>query len=361
MADNWRLIDTGLRPAAQNIALSRALLEARRADEIPSTLRFLRFTPTALLAARQSAEQEFDLEYCRAQAIPVQRRLTGGRALYADPNQLGWELHLHAREVGANGAQVLLRRLCHAAATALSALGIDARYRPGNEVEVDGRAIASSGMVSDGDAVSFHGMVALDCDPERAVRVLRLPSGKHMDIARTALEARHTTLKTLFGRAPETALVKRYLAEAYESEFGVEFGEGDLTLSEHARYQAALRAIDGPSWVQLNGRPASEMPVVEAVQSFSGGLLRATVMLETATQTIRQVWFTGDIASNPARALHDLEAALRDIPMSRLARRVEWFFRSRPVDIPGLKPEDFVAAVRRAVGRPLLARNSSLQ
>ena len=39
MKPTWRVIDTGLRRAAENIALNRALLEARQADEIPSTLR----------------------------------------------------------------------------------------------------------------------------------------------------------------------------------------------------------------------------------------------------------------------------------------------------------------------------------
>jgi len=41
----WRWIDTGVRRPAENLALNRALLEARQAREIPSTLRFLRFTP----------------------------------------------------------------------------------------------------------------------------------------------------------------------------------------------------------------------------------------------------------------------------------------------------------------------------
>ena len=47
MKPAWRVIDTGLRRAAENIALNRALLEARQADEIPNTLRFLRFKPAA--------------------------------------------------------------------------------------------------------------------------------------------------------------------------------------------------------------------------------------------------------------------------------------------------------------------------
>ena len=52
-AERWRVVDSGLRTAAQHIALDRALLEAREAGEIPGTLRFMRFTPSVLLGAAQ--------------------------------------------------------------------------------------------------------------------------------------------------------------------------------------------------------------------------------------------------------------------------------------------------------------------
>lgn len=357
MKENWRVVDTGLRPAAQNIALSRALLESRRAGESPGTLRFLRYPSSALLGARHSAAQEFDLDYCRAQRIAVQRRITGGAAVHTDEKQLGWELCLHGQDVGEDGAQSISRRLCHAAATALSALGVDARYRAGGEIEVDGRRIASSGLVTDGDGVLFQGMAAVDCDLATAVRVMRFSASKPPATALAMAQARETSLKGLLGKAPDMALVKRYLTEAYESEFGVEFAEGDLTLSEHARYKAALRVVEAPDWMDYTARPAAEMPITEAVQPCAGGLLRATLMLETGTQTVRQVWFTGDPVLSPPRALPDLEAALRDMPMSRVARRIEWFFGSRPVEMPGLSPDDFIGLVRRAAGRPLLARN----
>jgi len=121
MSEMWRVIDTGLRPAAQNIALNRALLEARQAEEIPSTLRFLRFAPSALLGYHQSAEQEFNLDYCNANGIAIQRRITGGGAIYFDETQVGWELYLHRRDVGTSDMQAIARRICHAAATAISA------------------------------------------------------------------------------------------------------------------------------------------------------------------------------------------------------------------------------------------------
>ena len=92
MTDSWRLIDTGIRRAAENFAMNRAILEAHQEGAAPHTLRFVRFEPSALLGFHQNVEQELNLEYIRANNIDVQRRITGGGAIYFSPEQLGWEL-----------------------------------------------------------------------------------------------------------------------------------------------------------------------------------------------------------------------------------------------------------------------------
>lgn len=354
MAENWRIVDTGLRAAAQNIALSRALLEARRAEEIPSTLRFLRFAPCALLGTHQSAEQELHVENCRARHIAIQRRITAGPAVYVDEAQLGWELYLHVRDVGATTMHGVLRRLTHAAATAITALGVEARYRARSDIEVDGRRLASTGVTLDGKALLFQGVVLLDCDLDAQAHVLRAPPAMSFERVRDLARERITDLKRLLGWLPDMALLKRYIVEACESEFGVEFREADLTLSEQARYRTALREVDTAAWAGLMARPASEMPMLEAVHNYAGGALQVTVAFEPTTRTIRQAWFTGEFTVNPRRTVADLEAALRDVPLSRIAQRIGWFFRSRPADLGALQPEDFINVVRRAAGRPLL-------
>lgn len=357
MAENWRRLDTGLRPAAQNIALNRALLEARDADEIPSTLRFLRFAPCALLGHHQSAEQELNLDYCNAQRITIQRRITGGGAIYFDEGQLGWELYLHRRDLDTSDMQTISRRLCHAAATAISALGVDARYRPRNDIEVDGRKISGTGGAFDGDALLFQGTLLIEFDVEKMLRVLRIPVEKLSDKAIASARERVTSLKELLGRRPDADLVRRYLTEAFESEFGVEFSEGELTLSEHWRFEQALREIDHPDWVNLVSRPMSAMPVLEAEQKLSGGMLRVSVAFDVVTQSVRQVWFTGDIFVSPRRLLADLESALKDTPIDRLEGKVRSFFHGRRYDTLTLTPDDFINVVRLALRRPVAASN----
>lgn len=355
MSEIWRMIDTGLRPAAQNIALDRALLEARAAEEIPSTLRFHRFTPSALLGYHQSAEQELDLDYCHANGITVQRRITGGGASFVDETQLGWELYLHLRDVRERNIQAIAKRICHAAATAVSALGVDARFRPHNDIEVDGRRICDTSGAFEGDALLYQGTLLVDLDLEKMQRVLRIPAEKLSGETIAPARERVASLRDLLGRQPDVAKARRNLAEAFESEFGVEFSEGDLTLTEDKRYQSALAEIDTVDWVNLVARPRAEMPILEAARKYPGGLLRATVTYDAVARVIRKVWFTGDIFVNPRRAVSDLEAVLRDLPLDRIEGRVLDFFAGRHIDLVGLAPGDFVTVVRMAVGQPLLA------
>lgn len=345
----WRVIDTGLRPAAQNIALNRALLEARQADEIPDTLRFLRFTPSALLGYHQSAEQELNLEYCRANGVEIQRRITGGGAIYFDETQLGWELYLHKRNLGSADMQQISRRICEAAARGISALGVAANFRPRNDIEVDGKKISGTGGAFDGDALMYQGTLLIRFDVEKMLRVLRIPAEKLSDKAIASARERVANLADLLGCAPEIEAVKRVLAHAFAGEFGVAFAPGDLTESEQARYRAALIEIDHPDWVNLLSSPAGEMPLLEAVRKFPGGLLRVRVAFDRRTQRIKQVWFTGDVFVTPKRTIADLESVLRDIPLERLEQKVQDFFAQREVDMLLLTPDDFIAVVRMAL------------
>jgi lipoate-protein ligase A len=346
----WRVIDTGLRRAAENIALNRAILEARQAGEIPSTLRFLQFEPCALLGFHQSAEQELNLEYCATHDITVQRRVTGGGAIYFDEGQIGWELYLSRMDVGIADMQNISRRICEAAARGISALGVDAAFRPRNDIEVNGRKISGTGGAFDGDALMYQGTLLVEFDVERMLRVLRIPPEKLGDKALASARERVADLGELLGYAPGLGEVKRRLSDAFAREFGVRFAPGQLTPAEAERYRSALAEIDHPDWVHMLNRPAGDMPWLESIQKFPGGLLRTSLTFDAVGRRIKQVWFSGDFFVQPKRVVADLEAWLRDVPLDGLEARVETFFRDRQVDMMQLTAADFVTAIRAAVG-----------
>jgi len=351
MAETWRVLDTGLRPAAENIALNRALLEARQADESPSTLRFLRFTPSALIGFHQSAEQELDLDYCRAHGVAVQRRITGGGAIYFDETQLGWELYLHRRDLGTADMEAIARRICEAAARGISALGVAARFRARNDIEVDGRKISGTGGAFDGDALMYQGTLLIRFDVEKMLRVLRIPAEKLSDKAIASARERVANLADLLGEVPSMEEVQARLADAFAAEFAVKFERGGLTQRERSRCRAALAEIDTHDWVHMLSRPRTEAPLIEAMRKFPGGLVRVGLAYDRARNRIKQIRFTGDFFVQPKRTMADLEARLRDTDASRLEAHFSAFFAERRVDMLGLTPADLLLVARDAVQR----------
>ncbi|MCL6556449.1 MAG: lipoate--protein ligase family protein [Burkholderiales bacterium] len=350
MAEVWRLLDTGLRPAAENIALNRALLEARAAGEVGNTLRFLRFMPSALVGFHQNPEQELDLDYCRRENIAVQRRLTGGGAIYFDASQLGWELYCDRRDFGKSDLAAIARVICEAAAKGISRLGVAARFRPRNDIEVAGRKISGTGGVFEGDALLYQGTLLIDVEVERLLRVLRLPVEKLADKAIASVRERVVSLAELLGARPPVAEVQAALVESFSEAFGVRFAEGGLTAAEEARFAAALKEIDDEAWVHgLQKR--GQVPRVEAVRKFPGGLVRVGLAYDRLRDRVMQIQFTGDFFVSPRRAIFDLEARLRDVKGEALADAVQAFLAGGGVDLGGLAPTDFAEVAREALQR----------
>lgn len=348
MTRRWREIDTGVRRAAENFAVNRALLESRKRGESPGTLRFLQFRPSALLGYHQSAEQELDLDYCAAHGIDVQRRITGGGAIYMDEGQFGWELYLGKEDAGCADMGAIARRICEAAARGLSSLGIDARFRPRNDIEVGGRKISGTGGALDGDALLYQGTVLVEFDVARMVRCLRIPSEKIADKAIADARDRVINLSELLGFAPPLSDVKARIRQAFAEEFAADFAPGELTAGERALYHEALAEIDSEDWIHLVRKPRGDLPILEAARKFAGGMLRVAIACERPADRIRQIWFTGDFFISPRRTVADLEAALKDAPLAQVHPRIAEFFAGREVDMLALRPEDFAAIIEAA-------------
>jgi lipoate-protein ligase A len=346
----WRVIDTGLRSAAENIAIDRAILEAHQQGHSPHTLRFLRFTPSALLGFHQHVEQELHVDYCERNGIEIQRRITGGGAIYFDETQIGWELYVDRRTLGTGDMTAISERLCSAAARGIRRLGVDARYRPRNDIEVNGRKVSGTGGAFDGDSLLFQGTLLLDFDVEKMLRALRISAEKLSDKAIQSARERVANLRELLGEPPPRAEVKACLQEAFAEEFHVEFEASEgLTSIERERHRQALAEIGTVEWIYQANRPQHEVLLLEGVHRCPGGLLRAYLSLDSRRGRIKQVWLSGDFFVNPRRMVIDLEAALRDIPVSELEATLHDFFASYPTEMLLLEPNDFLAVIRHAL------------
>ena len=358
MAEMWRVMDTGLRGAAQNIALDRALLEARNAEEIPSTLRFYRFTPAVLLGSRHSPAHESDVDYCRAANIAIQRRISSGDPVYCDRAQLGWALYLHRRDVGSADMQAVARRIGHAVAGALGALGVAAGFRAPQDIEAGGRRLGAAGGVLEGNALLYQGLLQIDQDLPTLLQAMRTPAPLPLEQAVAAARERMTDLKSVLDAPPDSSRLRDLLIAAFESEFAAEFHDADLSLTEDTRYQHALAEIDTPDWINLVAEPAAQVALATATLESGGNAIEARVLYESVRQRIKQVWFAVAGRGEPAGAQPELEAVLANTAVDRLDRNIRGFFSTHPTVLPALTPADYIHAMRRALKLPLVMPNS---
>ncbi len=349
----WRLLDTGARPAAENMALDEVLLEARAAGRSPDTLRFLQFSPAAVLVGyHQAVEQEVREEFCAARGIDVNRRITGGGAIYFDTLSLGWEV-IAGRDSPQFRArpEELYRLLAEGAVRGLRALGVEAAFRPYNDIEVRGRKISGTGGTERGGAFLFQGTLLIDFDVDTMLRALRLPAEKLKDKEIVSFKQRVTCLREELGTVPPLEEIKAALARGFAEVLGVEFVAGGLTPAEEAGLAAALPRFCAPEWVYRVRRPPQDQQCLTAAHKAPGGLIRLVVRVDTAYRRIKQAFITGDFFAYPQRLVMDLEAALKDAPLDEegLGRVLERFFGEREWSIPGVTVDDFRQALLQAV------------
>jgi len=345
-----RLLDTGVLPAVRNMAINRALLSSRAADQSPDTLRFLQFEPCVLVGYHQSVEQEIHRQYCRDNDIDIQRRVTGGGAIYFDPLQLGWELYCHLNCFNSHDLTEITRQICEAAARGLQQLGLDARFRPRNDIEVNGRKISGTGGTIDGDAVLYQGTLIIDMDVELMTRALRIPAEKVNAKALASARDRVTSLQRELGTLPVLEQIKSVLLKSFEESLGIRF-EQHASLSD-AELKSVSELVDEYSadeWIYQIQHAPSETPNCEARYKCKGGLLHVQMRVDQRQKRIRQCWIDGDIFVRPARMLKDLENHLRDCPFAKLEHTVTGFFQQYESDMVSLSPVDFTRLIQSAL------------
>lgn len=349
----WRVIDTGILSPAENIAYNQALLASQAAPDATPILRFLRFTPSALIGFHQAIEQELHQEFCQQQHIAMQRRITGGGAIYFDEKQLGWELYFKKSQVGLADMTALAAKICTAAAASLqpflAPVGLEAKFRPRNDIEVNGRKISGTGGVFDGDCVLYQGTLLLDFDIEKMLKVLRIPAEKLSDKAIASAADRVTSLKILLSEVPDLADIFTAMQHSFAEAFAADFAPGVLTAAEAAAYRQALLEIQSPEWIFQKQAPASDAPLLTAMQKTPGGLLKVALAYDKERNLIKQLWLYGDFFLEPRRAIVDLEAALKDTPLAAMPLRIREFFSQQALWALQLTAEDFIQVIALAV------------
>lgn len=370
-AKPFRVIDTGIRGGRANIAFDQALIEAHKARLIPDTVRFLRFRPSALVGIHQILSHEVRIQYCRSRGIEIGRRITGGGGLYLDEGQIGWELVFDRSTFGFSDLGQACQRVCESAALGLNKLGIPARYRPRNDLEVNGRKISGTGGFFDGGTLFYQGTLLIDFDPQEMIAALKVPIEKLAKRDLASARQRVVAMREILGDGlPDLATIYQALLDGFEEGLGILPKWGNISdFEEQLADRVHREEIGRDEFVEMLDAADADEALLSASLTRPGGSLRADIRVEGAGRCrVREALITGDFFVTPPRVIFDLEAALRGAELSEAERIVHDFFARTPVEFLNLSARDvldvivaatrqlsFVAAGRRLRGRRIEA------
>lgn len=253
MTHKWRLVDSDLVDGPTSQAIDEAIRVARLGERVPNTLHLYRRTPpTVSLGRYQRLENRVDLAYCRTHGIDVIRRTSGGGAIYTDAHCLEYAVVVdQAYPVIPTSLDGSFQVICRGIVHGLQMLGLDAAYKPINDVLVRGRKISGSAQRRRRILLQ-HGTLLVDADFDAMNQALRGGEG-----GVEALMERLTTVRREAGRVIPVDVVSDALKRGFEEALQMKLVKGTLTPWEVRRVGELTPHYRSVEWVHIGGKKAS--------------------------------------------------------------------------------------------------------
>lgn len=276
-----RVIDAGTVSYLRSQSLYHGLAYAR-SDTTPDTIVLCTpGEPYVCIGFHQDLEREIDLEFCGQEDLPVVRRETGGGAVYLDRDQLFVQWIMGADSLPPS-VEARFELFCGPLIETYRELGIDAFFRPPNDVHVGVRKIVGTGAAHIGNAEVVTGNYIFDFDTEVMAKVLSAPSKAFRQQVRRSLEMYMTSVRAEIGRVPETEGVKSLYLEKCRKGLGRDPLPGELTRTELTAIEEVEKRFRSQDWIGQPGgmrRPGVKIHADVSVVESVVGPIRVTARL----------------------------------------------------------------------------------
>lgn len=243
----WRYIEDDDCRASLGLAtdeyLARSLSSQTSRLDTTHTLRLYTYgEPCALVGKYQEVHSEIDLEYCKTHGIAINRRPTGGGTIVMGKGQLGVAIAMPLSEdFSLLKLSMVFARYSRGLLNGLKRLGIQAEFRPRNDILSGGRKIAGLAFATMGSSGLFHASLLADLDEEVMEKALRVSPMKKASL---------TTASRELERTVTTHELRQSVREGYQEAFGVELVDKPLSREELAEIESLERSrYKNPVWI----------------------------------------------------------------------------------------------------------------
>ncbi len=315
MEEHWRLILQKDTSAAYGLAVDETTALSVARNDSPPILHLYNFLPCVVLGRYQSIEEAINVEACRAQGLEINRRHTGGGTVLMGPKQLalGFSIPKDYPGVGPS-INHIFTNLGGVLCKALGNLGLKAKFRPKNDIEIKGKKIAGlSASLEERDVAFFHTSLLLDFNFNIMMKVFKLPIKKLSDKHISCFTQRMTTIKTERHKRLDLPSFQSLVRKSFEEHFGVTFRIDTLNQWELDQLDLLLRQrYTNPDWIYTKRHPRVGTGFASA--KTPGGMVELGVTL--AGGVIEAAYLTGDFLATSAE-INEIESALRYCPASK--------------------------------------------
>jgi lipoate-protein ligase A len=343
----WRYIVESALSAAYGLAVDEMLTRSIAEKGSVPILHLYTYRPSVMVGRFQNLEESIRLERCKELGIEYNRRITGGGTVIMGEKQLalGFGIHLSHPKMPRT-IRGIFDILGGAILNGLRRLGIEAGFRPKNDIHMNGKKIAGMGAsVEEGDVLLFHTSLLVDFDIPLMLEILNLPLEKISDKGISCFGERLTTIQWELGREVEMEEVMEAVLKGFEEAFDVEFERDEFTEWERKKAKELVEEkYSKEDWLFCVKKPSKRMGM--AMKKTPGGLLQVYVSL--LGQVIESIIITGDFFSSP-EVIRRAESALRWTKAER--ESVERVLREVMVDnaIWGVSVSALAKTIMRAI------------
>jgi len=357
---DWRLITDDSVSASFGLAADEALGQRVGLNLSQPTLRLYTYQSYCALVGRfQNVENEIRAGYCYENGITINRRPTGGGAIIMGADQLGVALTIPGRgDDSYSHARELMSDFSNGLVCGLNQLGVEARFRRKNDIEVNGKKLVGLGVYrAQSGGLLFHASMLVDLDIALMLSVLNTSFEKLSDKEIDTVAARITTVRRETESQITVEEVRRVIAGGFVSAFNVNLVPSDFTSDERVEIEKLEQEkYLSEDWVyQTTDVPDSNG---SAKVKTPAGLIDVSVTMAGAT--IKAIFIGGDFFA-AENAVADLEASLRwhTSQPEKVVSTIEKIFQSRESEFNGIQSEVVIEAVLKAVARARVAESQS--
>ncbi len=362
MADQpWRFIVEHNSYADFSISVSPAVEKAVVGGTAPPTVFLNIFDADSLtVGVNEDPEQVLDVAFCRARGIDFRRRVNGGGTSYAGAGSAFLVLFLktdHPR-VPDTAAAAFPEVLTGIAEVFENRYGFPARYRPLNDIEVEGRKLVPSSLKIEDGVSTFRIVVNVKpMDTELAGRAMPMPPEKVADKPLKDLTSRFTWLEREAGREIGEDELIAFARDVAAHGFGETGLETSLLSSAERGWADEFRArYDTDEWLFGKSAGARLGPVLAAGDTVGTGRTKAVGGMIWATLAVRdghvlRAIVNGDFHPRPIESVAWLEDGLEGTAAdgAALRERVDAFLARDAVEYAGITADDLTVALEKAL------------